>query len=153
MNGVLTPPDDVILTRSYQQEMLDDSLRRNIIIALDTGSGKTHIAVLRLRYEMDNEPSKVCPHDPVLATSGSISDLNRFLGSLPQQWHCADSRNPFSKHTFLSLWGGYQALTNQTNGRMLPSGARFCEPTVSWSRPLRSSWMPFVTVTFHWGRI
>lgn len=47
-------------TRSYQQEMLDESLRKNIIIALDTGSGKTHIAVLRLEIEIDREPNKVC---------------------------------------------------------------------------------------------
>jgi len=104
MNGVLTHPDDMILTRNYQQEMLDDSLRRNIIIALDTGSGKTHIAVLRLRYEMDKEPRKVYPHEQaVFVTSDSISDPNRFLGFLPQQWHYAYSKNPSSKHTFLSL--------------------------------------------------
>ncbi|KIY73904.1 P-loop containing nucleoside triphosphate hydrolase protein [Cylindrobasidium torrendii FP15055 ss-10] len=46
-------------TRSYQQEMLDDSLQRNIIIAMDTGSGKTHIAVLRLRHEVERELTKV----------------------------------------------------------------------------------------------
>jgi len=66
MNAISTSaaPLDMPLTRGYQQEMLDDSLRRNIIIALDTGSGKTHIAVLRLRYEMDREPKKVCFHEP-----------------------------------------------------------------------------------------
>ena len=47
------------VTRGYQQEMLEESLRKNIIIALDTGSGKTHIAVLRLKYEMEREPTKV----------------------------------------------------------------------------------------------
>lgn len=46
-------------TRGYQQEMLEESLQKNIIIALDTGSGKTHIAVLRLKYEMEREPTKV----------------------------------------------------------------------------------------------
>ncbi|KAH9021865.1 hypothetical protein EDB84DRAFT_1511422 [Lactarius hengduanensis] len=29
--------------------MLEESLTRNIIIALDTGAGKTHIVVLRLK--------------------------------------------------------------------------------------------------------
>ncbi|KAJ7581029.1 hypothetical protein C8J56DRAFT_832913 [Mycena floridula] len=52
-------PSSEIRTRAYQQEMLDESLRRNVIIALDTGSGKTHIAVLRLRIEVDQEPTKV----------------------------------------------------------------------------------------------
>lgn len=46
-------------TRAYQQEMLEESLHNNIIIALDTGSGKTHIAVLRLKIEIDREPQKV----------------------------------------------------------------------------------------------
>jgi endoribonuclease Dicer len=46
-------------TRGYQQEMLEESLRKNVIIALDTGSGKTLIAVLRLKHEIDREPTKV----------------------------------------------------------------------------------------------
>lgn len=46
-------------TRGYQQEMLEESLHNNIIIALDTGSGKTHIAVLRLKHEMERESTKV----------------------------------------------------------------------------------------------
>ena len=29
--------------RSYQQEMLQESLKRNIIVAMDTGSGKTQM--------------------------------------------------------------------------------------------------------------
>ncbi|KAG6909556.1 hypothetical protein DXG01_016804 [Tephrocybe rancida] len=39
--------------------MLEQSLRRNIIIALDTGSGKTHIAVLRIKTEVERQPTKV----------------------------------------------------------------------------------------------
>ena len=49
----------VLSTRGYQQEMLDESLRRNIVIALDTGAGKTHIAVLRLKLEAERESHKV----------------------------------------------------------------------------------------------
>ena len=49
----------VFHTRSYQQELLEESLRSNIIIALDTGSGKTHIAVLRMKHEVEREPRKV----------------------------------------------------------------------------------------------
>jgi hypothetical protein len=48
----------ILKTRGYQQEMLDESLRRNIVIALDTGSGKTHIAVLRLKLEAERESRK-----------------------------------------------------------------------------------------------
>ncbi|KAF2211562.1 hypothetical protein CERZMDRAFT_43176 [Cercospora zeae-maydis SCOH1-5] len=39
--------------RSYQQEMLQLSLEKNIIVAMDTGSGKTHIAVARIRAELE----------------------------------------------------------------------------------------------------
>jgi endoribonuclease Dicer len=35
--------------RDYQQEMLEQSLRRNIVVAMDTGSGKTLIAILRIK--------------------------------------------------------------------------------------------------------
>ncbi|KAL0577504.1 Dicer-like protein 2 [Marasmius crinis-equi] len=48
-----------ITTRGYQREMLEESLRRNIIIAMDTGSGKTHIAVLRLKIEAERETRKI----------------------------------------------------------------------------------------------
>lgn len=47
-------------TRGYQQEMLDESMHKNIVIALDTGAGKTHIAVLRMKHEVEKETSKVC---------------------------------------------------------------------------------------------
>jgi endoribonuclease Dicer len=46
-------------TRDYQQEMLDASLKENIIIAQDTGSGKTLIAILRMRYEIERGSQKV----------------------------------------------------------------------------------------------
>jgi len=38
--------------RAYQREMYDQSRKRNIIVAMDTGSGKTLIAVERIRYEL-----------------------------------------------------------------------------------------------------
>ncbi|RDX50374.1 P-loop containing nucleoside triphosphate hydrolase protein [Lentinus brumalis] len=58
-NGVDTSTPPIIHTRAYQQELLDESLHRNIVIALDTGSGKTHIAVLRMKHEAEREPRKV----------------------------------------------------------------------------------------------
>ncbi|KAH8104749.1 P-loop containing nucleoside triphosphate hydrolase protein [Cristinia sonorae] len=56
-----TPTNSPLLfqPRAYQQELLDDSLRRNLIIALDTGSGKTHIAVLRMKLEAERNPFKI----------------------------------------------------------------------------------------------
>lgn len=50
----------LLTTRPYQQEMLDLSLRKNVIIALDTGSGKTHIAILRIKHELERESTKLC---------------------------------------------------------------------------------------------
>lgn len=53
-SAIVLPP-----TRNYQQEMLQASLEKNIVIAMDTGSGKTHIAILRMRIELEREPEKV----------------------------------------------------------------------------------------------
>ncbi|GLB38832.1 putative helicase family. Dicer subfamily protein [Lyophyllum shimeji] len=96
-------PDDspaaraVPTTRGYQQEMLEESLRRNIIIALDTGSGKTHIAVLRMKIEAERQPTKIswflaptvalCEQQrSVIQTSIAVS-VGLISGSLePDQW-------------------------------------------------------------------
>ncbi|KAL4914388.1 hypothetical protein BDW62DRAFT_204654 [Aspergillus aurantiobrunneus] len=40
--------------RSYQLEMFEASLKDNIIVAMGTGSGKTHIALLRITHELEN---------------------------------------------------------------------------------------------------
>ncbi|KAG0646281.1 ATP-dependent helicase DCL-2 [Hyphodiscus hymeniophilus] len=39
----------IVKPRSYQVEMLEESLKHNIIIAADTGSGKTHMQVKKLK--------------------------------------------------------------------------------------------------------
>jgi len=58
MGGMSNPPQ--VRLRSYQQEMLEASLKRNVIVAMDTGSGKTHIAVFRILAELErSEPSKL----------------------------------------------------------------------------------------------
>ncbi|KAG7092207.1 hypothetical protein E1B28_008574 [Marasmius oreades] len=59
MGDSLASTTSARVTRGYQREMLDESLRRNIIIAMDTGSGKTHIAVLRLKIEAERESRKI----------------------------------------------------------------------------------------------
>jgi ERCC4-related helicase len=46
-------------TRGYQQEMLEGSLAKNLIIALDTCSGKTHNPILRMKIEAEREAKKV----------------------------------------------------------------------------------------------
>ncbi|TRX97463.1 hypothetical protein FHL15_001741 [Xylaria flabelliformis] len=43
----------VIHARAYQVEMFEKSLKQNVIVAMDTGSGKTQVAVLRIQAELE----------------------------------------------------------------------------------------------------
>ncbi|PYI00762.1 ATP-dependent helicase dcl2-1 [Aspergillus sclerotiicarbonarius CBS 121057] len=45
--------------RSYQVEMFEASLKENIIVTMGTGSGKTHIALLRIMRELECNPQKL----------------------------------------------------------------------------------------------
>jgi superfamily II DNA or RNA helicase len=48
-DGVTVPAgfdNDQFRLRTYQAEMVEKSLAANIIVAMDTGSGKTHMHVL-----------------------------------------------------------------------------------------------------------
>ncbi|KAF8267333.1 hypothetical protein EI94DRAFT_1786492 [Lactarius quietus] len=51
--------EQILEPREYQLEMLNESLKRNIVIALDTGAGKTLIAILRLKHEAERELRKI----------------------------------------------------------------------------------------------
>jgi len=42
-DGVVVSPSETFRLRSYQAEMVEESLKSNIIVAMDTGSGKTHM--------------------------------------------------------------------------------------------------------------
>ena len=48
--------DTELQTRRYQYEMFEKSMKGNVIIAMDTGSGKTHIAILRMAAELERCP-------------------------------------------------------------------------------------------------
>ncbi|KMU77858.1 hypothetical protein CISG_06701 [Coccidioides immitis RMSCC 3703] len=52
--------------RGYQLEMLSESLRQNIIVAMDTGSGKTEIAILRIQRELERCPAHKKIWDDIL---------------------------------------------------------------------------------------
>ena len=74
-------------TRGYQQEMLEESLASNLIIALDTGSGKTHIAVLRMKIEAERETKKV-KHGRIV----NVMQNNILAGFLVHRTHCGTMR-------------------------------------------------------------
>ncbi|KAJ7170731.1 hypothetical protein C8R43DRAFT_1094448 [Mycena crocata] len=86
-----------VSTRGYQQEMLEESLNKNIIIALDTGSGKTHIAVLRMKIEAEREPNKIswflaptvalCEQQRLVIQTAIPVSVGLISGSIePEQW-------------------------------------------------------------------
>ncbi|KAG6013396.1 hypothetical protein E4U54_006810 [Claviceps lovelessii] len=55
-----TAPAAAMSTRAYQLEMLHQSLNQNAIVVMDTGSGKTHVAVLRIKAELErSSPDKI----------------------------------------------------------------------------------------------
>ncbi|CCC07555.1 unnamed protein product [Sordaria macrospora k-hell] len=48
-----------LTARAYQLEMFEASLRQNIIVAMDTGSGKTQVAVLRIARELEQSDKRI----------------------------------------------------------------------------------------------
>lgn len=52
---------EIMTPRSYQLEVLDQTMAGNTIVAMDTGSGKTQVAVLRIQEEL-----KRCPLDQIV---------------------------------------------------------------------------------------
>ena len=65
----------LITTCGYQQEMLEESLQQNIVIALDTGSEKAHIAVLHIKIELEREQRKVCHFLSFMALVPSLDSI------------------------------------------------------------------------------
>ncbi|KAI0016621.1 hypothetical protein F4780DRAFT_669124 [Xylariomycetidae sp. FL0641] len=67
--GYSRPPEDadtefteeqvVRHARAYQIEMFEASLKENIIVAMDTGSGKTQVAVMRIQAELEKPSDKI----------------------------------------------------------------------------------------------
>ncbi|KAL7773560.1 hypothetical protein CFE70_003525 [Pyrenophora teres f. teres 0-1] len=52
-------PCETFQLRAYQAEMVEESMRANIIVVMDTGSGKTQIAIERTRAELETcQPDK-----------------------------------------------------------------------------------------------
>lgn len=145
-----TTPTQIVETRNYQLEILEESLRRNIIIALDTGAGKTHIAILRMKHEIERESPKVITSSlypihhniPQLLVSRAIyASLNylslptqhRSPGSLRRQSRSRSSSRQSSRPTSPSLLDSFWARMNRTSGRIGSCGAACWNPTASSS--------------------
>ncbi|KAL4888390.1 hypothetical protein BDV59DRAFT_140203 [Aspergillus ambiguus] len=45
--SVIEPDAALFRPRNYQTEMFEASLQQNVIVTMDTGSGKTHVCVAR----------------------------------------------------------------------------------------------------------
>ncbi|KAI1266146.1 RNase3 domain-containing protein [Xylariaceae sp. FL1019] len=61
-NASIAPPAEqeaTIHARAYQLEMFEASLKENIIVVMDTGSGKTQVAVLRIKAELEKPSHKL----------------------------------------------------------------------------------------------
>jgi ERCC4-related helicase len=69
--------ETTVRLRSYQREMLERSLQGNVIVAMDTGSGKTHVAIARIQAELErSDPRKlVWFATPSVALSMQQSDV------------------------------------------------------------------------------
>ncbi|KAF3401884.1 Dicer-like protein 2 [Penicillium rolfsii] len=82
--------------RGYQLEMLEASQQQNVIVAMDTGSGKTQIAVMRIIYELERCPAdKLTPLQLVwfLAPTVALCD---------QQHEVIASQIPYAKTRVLT---------------------------------------------------
>ncbi|KAF5684693.1 Dicer 2 [Fusarium circinatum] len=77
------PVPDIIKPRAYQREMLEQSLKRNIIVAMDTGSGKTQVAVLRIQAELER-----CSPDKLVWFLGNT------VGLVEQQYNVIKGQMP-----------------------------------------------------------
>ncbi|KAJ4405537.1 Dicer-like protein 2 [Neurospora sp. IMI 360204] len=65
IDKVSTPA--ALTARAYQLEMFEASLKENIIVAMDTGSGKTQVAVLRIARELEQSDKRIWFLAPTVA--------------------------------------------------------------------------------------
>ncbi|KAG9100108.1 hypothetical protein FRC07_010450, partial [Ceratobasidium sp. 392] len=64
-----SPAPEKLIPRLYQQEIFNRAIKQNVICAMDTGSGKTQIAVMLLRHIMAQQPANANPKKASVATS------------------------------------------------------------------------------------
>ncbi|KAE9375393.1 P-loop containing nucleoside triphosphate hydrolase protein [Stipitochalara longipes BDJ] len=92
-----------IKPRPYQFEMVQESLSKNIIIAMDTGSGKTHCAVMRMQYELE----RILPDQLIWFLAPTVSLCS-------QQYEYIESQISAVQIKFLSGTDGVDRWTEQS---------------------------------------
>ncbi|KAG9094888.1 Dicer-like protein 1 [Ceratobasidium sp. UAMH 11750] len=92
-----SPAPEKLIPRLYQQEIFNHAVEHNVICAMDTGSGKTQIAVMLLRHIMAQQPANANPKKVAVFLVASVPlveqqadflrsqlplSVNRFYGAM-----------------------------------------------------------------------
>ena len=94
--------DSKMRPRLYQQEMFEESMKRNTIVVMPTGSGKTAVAVLRIQHALQQ-----CENDQLVWFIAPKVTL------CEQQHHVLKAALPGYEHVFLSGADGPDKWTTQ----------------------------------------
>ncbi|KAG9098281.1 Dicer-like protein 1 [Ceratobasidium sp. UAMH 11750] len=88
-----SPAPEQLIPRLYQQEIFNHAVKHNVICAMDTGSGKTLIAVMLLRHIMAQQPTDANPKKVAVFLVASVPLVE-------QQADFLRSQLPLSVNTF-----------------------------------------------------
>ncbi|KAJ3489320.1 hypothetical protein NLG97_g6022 [Lecanicillium saksenae] len=103
-------------SRAYQLEMLQCSLQGNVIVAMDTGSGKTQIAILRIQAQLQSSSNQkiiwfLAP--TVLLCSQQLDAIKLQIPSISIRLVVgSDNVHTWSASTWKSLLNGAQAIVS-----------------------------------------
>ncbi|KAJ6787650.1 hypothetical protein PWT90_06885 [Aphanocladium album] len=103
-------------SRAYQLEMLDHSLRRNVIVAMDTGSGKTRVSILRIRAQLErstNEKKIWFLAPTVLLCAQQYKAITAEISSMPTRLVTGhDNVDTWDASTWEALLNGTQTVVS-----------------------------------------
>ncbi|ATY64001.1 RNA helicase RNAse [Cordyceps militaris] len=103
-------------SRAYQLEMLQMSLKENVIVAMDTGSGKTQIAILRIRAQLESSSDQkliwfLAP--TVLLCAQQVAAIRMEIPSISIRLIVGnDNVHTWGASTWKSLLSGTQAVVS-----------------------------------------
>ncbi|KAH7075677.1 dicer-like protein 2, partial [Paraphoma chrysanthemicola] len=102
-------PEEPYRLRSYQAEMVEESLKSNIVCVMDTGSGKTHVAIERARAELE-----ICQPDKYSFSNKLVWLLAPTVTLCEQQYEVFKSNLPGYGMQILSGGDGVDHWTDQS---------------------------------------